>query len=772
MSQPKRNCCPSLYLFACFESRFYKFNKLDIFNRDLPETTIELSLQGADAVMFGQGAFAGIVDIRRISIKGAKLVVFRQFAAVSLNLLNLYLDVEDCDILRFEKSAFMSLKGPLSVTIQNCGTVSVEGLAFSWLLSMDVANVRELSLGAGSFSLEPTAANVGEHGPGMSVVLLDIIEHVELKNTTISEFAKSTFGSSLAKLLMVGVDIHAIRTGAFSANTYNVLSSQFALFILPRKLNFDILRILYLNPGFAIFDNVQSGAINTTVASVVILDSEFHTFMEKGFELTSWNKLQMERNSFDELPPNAIAAPGASIHELVFNDNEIETMHPGSLAFIGKAAANRKIQYSNNYYGQLCYCNVSQWLAKALGEESGEPYEAESYCTVNEFFARCFNVPEQNMLFKKFIDQVCSESPEIKCEQFKAKTEAGTIEIKNPRFPHKNFTSNALSDRDKKVIGIVIVSCLACVIVALLISLIRWMRRRGYCVNIKNFLISSNSCGSLCGRLCGCGTNMGHDNARSISQMSVNEYSERHRLNESRPQDLIQESSFQQEQTTVPTTDKFTQTLPEELTKELLDNLKEKLDNPENYVEAREAIEHLYELTKMTEEAPQIVAVTPTDVENIYELPFQATTARVGRNNKKMVSVGTKTPSLEQLLPLSPYYRQTALAHEYFEPQDLAVHLYAEIANSYRENRTLLGAIPDVIAEQAVPRGPYLRAVLQNSVTPFNSPAKSIASVMSSPLSTSTLKSNSSNSSAKMMNRPLPEKPSLGPGEGTSYKHG
>lgn len=487
--------------------------------------------------------------------------------------------------------------------------------------------------------------------------------------------------------------------------------------------------------------------------------------MEKGFELTSWNKLQMERNTFDELPPNAIAAPGASIHELVFNDNEIETMHPGSLAFIGKAAATRKIQYAHNYYGQSCHCNVSQWLAKALGEQSGEPYEAQSYCTVNEFFARCFNVPEQNMLFKKFIDEVCSESPEIKCEQFTAKTEAGLIEIKNPRFPHKNVDSDTLSDRDKKVIGIVIVSCLGCVIIAMLISLIRWMRRRGYCVTIKNVLISSNSCGALCSRLCVCGTNLGLDNARSISQISVNEYSERHRLNESRTQDLVQESSFQ-EQATVLTTDQFTQTLPEELTKELLDHLKEKLDNPENYVEAREAIEHLYELTKMTEEAPQIVAVTSNNTENIYELPFQATTAQIGRNNKEMVSVGTKAPSLEQLLPLSPYYRQTALAHEYFEPKDMAVHLYAEIANS--DIRTQLGAIPDVIAEQAVPRGPYLRAVLQNNGTPFNSPAKSIASVMSSPRSTSTLKSNSSNSSAKMMNRPLPEKPSLDPGEGPS----
>lgn len=94
--------------------QYFILQTLGIFNRDLPETTIELSVQGSDAVMFGQGAFAGIVDMRRIAVKGAKLVVFRQFAAVSLNPLNLFLDVEDCAVLRFEKSAFMSLKGKLS----------------------------------------------------------------------------------------------------------------------------------------------------------------------------------------------------------------------------------------------------------------------------------------------------------------------------------------------------------------------------------------------------------------------------------------------------------------------------------------------------------------------------------------------------------------------------------------------------------------------------------------------------------------------------------
>lgn len=53
--------------------------------------------------------------------------------------------------------------------IRNCDYVYLEGKVFSWLLFISIDNVRELRLGVGTFVLDPTAANVGEHGPGMSV---------------------------------------------------------------------------------------------------------------------------------------------------------------------------------------------------------------------------------------------------------------------------------------------------------------------------------------------------------------------------------------------------------------------------------------------------------------------------------------------------------------------------------------------------------------------------------------------------------------------------
>ncbi|CAH0684523.1 unnamed protein product [Chilo suppressalis] len=780
--------------------------KLNILEGDLPEMTSDLLLEGCEAITLGANSLSRLKDLRRVRLSGAQLVVLRRGTATNLNVVNAFLEIDNCHELRIEEKTFSNIRGPLTVTINNCDYVSMEGDAFSWLLKISISNAQNLSLSTGTFTLDPTAANVGEHGPGMSI---------ELRNATVPEFPANTFGSSAAEILMDSVVIGAVRAFAFSANTYNVVKATdcsfdyiegeaFAQNSLINSLQFHGCKLHHLRSkalqsavtkldiANSRFDFIEPGAINATVASVRIADSEFHTFMARGFELSSWNKLYMGHNKFDSMAANAIIAPTNIVHELFFVENEIESVATNSLGFIGQVYSSRyavNVVYKNNYYGVPCHCNISLWLAEAMGSPNGEPYETESYCTVDEFFARCFNEPEQNLLFKKFTDVVCSSELSIQCEKYKTKTGGKPTEIKNPRFPHKK-EEESLSDKDKKVIGIVIVTALGCVIIVMFISFIRCMKRRGYCTNIKIFLMSSNStCGSLCERLCVCGRNNGLDNALSISRFSVNEYSERRCLNEPRVQEIplvLTAPPVYSEEVATPMDDKATQTLPEELTKELLENLKEKLEDPENYVEAREMIEHLYELIKVEESCNTNNLTVSKAEENIYDLPFQNTTPRIGKNKKQMISIGTKTPSLDKLAPLSPYNRQTALAHEYFEPKDFAVHLYAEIANCDKEKRSLLGNIPDIV-EQVVPRGPYLRAIHAKNSSPGSSPqsssskspsSKSFSSISKTPISSPTNSfatspllspSTSSGSSGKMVNRPLPEKPvNLDAGEGTS----
>ncbi|XP_028171768.1 uncharacterized protein LOC114361052 [Ostrinia furnacalis] len=781
---------------------------LAIFSGNLPVETTDLVVTGYDDVSLEHGAFSSLNDLRLVRIAHSKLVVFRRGAAVDLTVVSAYVEVEHCSELRVEGKAFSNLRGPLSVTIRHCDRVSIEGDAFSWLLKLRITDVGTLVLSPGAFTLEPTAGNVGEHGPGMSI---------ELRRLTAPEIPSQAFGSSAAEIILESMVVTTIRSGAFSANTYNVISAtkcivsfiegeSFAQKSLINNLLFFDCRIqhmyqraiqsaiTYLNINHTRFNFIDTGAINSTVATVKIANSEFHKFLTRGIELSSWSNLFMEKLKFDALPEHAMIAHPTMVEEFVFADNEVEEVSKNSLEFVGKIIDNRfgyQGVYRNNYFGSPCSCNISLKIGEALGATPDGIYALESYCTVNEFFARCFNAPEQNIILRTFIEKVCHEKSAVQCEQYKKKSDIPT-EIKNPRFPHKH-EEDTLSERNKKVISIVIVTALVCVGTVMLISFGRWLKNRGCCARLRNIFTSLiSSCCAFFARICGCGRNSGLDNGRFVSELSVHEYSERRRLNEPRiPENMIVETILPGTGTPcldlTPMDDKTTQTLPEELTKELLENLKEKLEDPDNYVEAREMIEHLYELIKVEESCNSNTPIVMQTEENIYELPFQNTTPRIGKNKKQMISVGTRAPSLDKLLPLSPYNRQTALAHEYFEPKDFAVHLYAEIANCDKEKRTLLGIIPDIV-EQVVPRGPYLRAVREKNSSPstasspssksLNSIKKSpmtgpsgsqITSPLQSPSSMKSGKSTASNSSGKMMNRPLPEKPvSPDPGEGPS----
>lgn len=758
---------------------------------DIPKQTSNLVISGAYSLTFEANSLSELEDIRKIHLLECSTIILKKSAAVKLELVNGLLEIEDCDSLIIETNTFMHIEGPLTVNIRNCYRATLEGTAFSWLLEINISDIGELTLSDQSFMRDLSVPNT-KHGPDMKI---------ELRNVTIPNIPGQAFGHSAAKITMESVDVEVVSSAAFSGNTYSNVTAINCSFArieeesFSPKTQIDYLTFIgckvkeltskallsavsNLRISQCRFDKVETSAISATIVSVIMLNNEFHKFKERGLEFLSLNTLQMEGNTFDDLPSNAIIAPGASIHDLIFSNNEIETIHPDCLGFIGQTIQSNTVVYKGNYYGIPCYCNITQVLDDALGVSDSEVYVSETYCTVEEFTARCFNVPDQNMLLKQFLTGMCEADP-IKCQQYKSDTE-----IKNPRFPHKGTEEEGLSGRNKKVIGIVIVTILGCILVALLISFIKWMRHKGYCVNVKNFLISSNSsCGTFCDRLCVCGRTNSLDNARSISQLSVNEYSERHRLNEPRRRDMIQETALPETYVEEPVymDDKTTQTIPEELTKELLENLKLKLEDPENYVEAREMIEHLYELIKIDESCNTNTRIQKRE-ENIYDLPFQNTTPRIGKNKKQMISVGTRTPSLDQLLPLSPYNRQTALAHEYFEPKDFAVHLYAEIANNDREKRNILGAIPDVVAEQVIPRGPYLRAVREkmssaSPTSPYHGSSKTTAGGSSAMnpmhLSIKSNKSNTSNSSGKMLNRPLPEKPAtLDPGEGPSNQHG
>lgn len=91
--------------------RTVTFQKLDIFDGDLSESTTDLVIGGSEALMLGAGALSHLRDFRLLRVRGARLVVLRRGAAHDLNVVNAYIEIDSCDVLRVEERAFSNIRG-------------------------------------------------------------------------------------------------------------------------------------------------------------------------------------------------------------------------------------------------------------------------------------------------------------------------------------------------------------------------------------------------------------------------------------------------------------------------------------------------------------------------------------------------------------------------------------------------------------------------------------------------------------------------------------
>lgn len=524
---------------------------------------------------------------------------------------------------------------------------------------------------------------------------------------------------------------------------------------------------------FCSIRTVSEGAINLTAATVTITENEFGFIQTRGFDLQQWDHMRIESNFFYRMDPDSFVSPGQVNEnaEFRFIDNSMMNVTTGSLRFIGETrAVLPTVVYASNHFNQECMCDMGNWLRDVFGDKLTlvEMIMDNSFCsTRNPDIAHCLDrVSVGYMQMMNYTIALC-DPKKIKCKPSVTKNVSiVTNEIQNTKFQNRKNQQNDDEENvwDSKYLIIVISLTAIFVLLIVLLTTFLCARRRGYCVDVKNAIISSNNCCvSIFDRFFN--VRYGLDTARSISRLSINEYTESHRLNDTRTirieNGAIDTENLIDDPVTV--VDKSTQTLPEELTKELLESLREKLDDPDNYSEAREMIEHLYDLIKVEEccnanNTPTQGAVDEfrDDRDDLYDV-ISVPARRQGRNKATMVSVGTRTPSLDRLSPFSPYVRQTALCHEYFEPRDRAMHLYAELPGD---------ALPDLLGEGPSRPLSFLR-VIGERITEPGSGTIVPRGPPGPPSTASTAGTGGSARSARLANRPLPAKP-RDPGEGTS----
>lgn len=461
----------------------------------------------------------------------------------------------------------------------------------------------------------------------------------------------------------------------------NILSSEETI----NYINFYVYRI----------DELESGAISITVATVSFNNNEFHNVRNNAITFDKLNNIIIDFNSFQTLESSALSVKfTAPFREFSFSNNRLHDVDDNSLNFFASIPQNTKItRINNNFFQEKCRCNLDTWLTKVIGNKGAMTWALRSSnCIVDNLLQGCFSLPEGHLSIENYTKSVCSKNLHINCSKIESNVNPSSSppSIGPHVYPrHKGYFDVEMSNPDelaqeKRIIIIACVGAVIIIVIVIMTSGVLYVRKRGVCSKLSSGI--NNSWFSPTSGMTAA------TSARSISRLSVQEYTgfQPHPRpvnaeNQSETTHLEEVTESQNaESMYVYTENKATQTLPEQLTEEYLKELQIKLNNPDQFSEARNMIEHLYDLINVEESCNNNNEQRQTSSQCADNNAYDIIRPRLKRHKNSTVpsvTIGTKIPSLDKLVPQTMKNRPQIV--EYSEPRDRKYndqnHLYAEL---------------------------------------------------------------------------------------------
>ncbi|XP_014226309.1 uncharacterized protein LOC106652079 [Trichogramma pretiosum] len=681
----------------------------------IPENTAELEISNLYDFKIRANAFVNSAKLTRVHLADIKSLHIEKQAFHNLSSVDARLQLsgcKECD-LTIDSQAFKNARSPLTIDIERYRLVDIKPNAFSWLKEIGVRDVQNLRLSSNAFKFE--AAQLAEDGPTTKIMFQGI--------SNIQELPTAVFPSTLAEIRMDNVRIsYSIRKDAFCAmnimkvtvsnsSIYEIESGAFSDRTLIGSLEFvdvkiDIVRNEAFQAGanallidHSEIQNMEKNAIVMTVATATLSYTKFCDLRYGSIVFHQWNRIYIDNNSFYRIAADSIHAvfdvAKASSLEFSFSGNYIGEAEPNSLSFVGIAQTVSVARVGSNRFNRSCYCNIESWVRERVGSNASVTWIMDSsYCTVDKFLSNCYDLPDSYLGMRNYTQTICTPSDNIKCNEEPVNTHASSAAASPPSIgPHqypkrKGFFDVEMSDpeqleREKRIIIVACIVAVFSLVLMIFVFVALYMRRRGVCPKLSSGPLNPNTWFE---------PTSGMTAATSVSRLSVHEYTglqpETRILDMTSHEDpeVDLEAAAESSHSYSYQESKATQTLPEELTEEYLRELKEQLNDPQNYAQAKGMIEHLYDLIKV-EESCNNNNNNKTNAEN-GESYHNNTSRQIRRDasfagRQPSVTVGTKVPSLDKLITPSVARSAKPELADYCEPQDRQMadqnHLYAEL---------------------------------------------------------------------------------------------
>lgn len=364
--------------------------------------------------------------------------------------------------------------------------------------------------------------------------------------------------------------------------------------------------------------------MNSTVANAVISDNEVGYFRTAAFALNNWNKVNIDNNIIMHLNKRFLELPiNSDVYEYTFTGNEVYHAYEGAFHFL--PSLKRVLNFDNNSFNETCRCDIDKWLEGLFNDSDVVFVMDSSYCLITKPLSTCFELQEGLINMQNFSKLVCGEGEQIICEPYKGDTKVLDTTSKmliDTETEETNSNSFILG----LTLGALLIIAVAGTIVILLIRGGLWLKRKGYFRNIR-YNQNENS----------------NDDENTIVTVDRNDKLE----------------------------------MPEELTPELLQTLREQLDDPSTHNEAREMIERLYDMFIIDE---SYTNNRQDEEAHLYE--------ELGNLQSHNNLAATPAEKLEQLQASDNNENKPTLVGDYSEPNDAAVHLYSELKQNKVESKS------------------------------------------------------------------------------------
>ncbi|XP_025203959.1 uncharacterized protein LOC112600850 [Melanaphis sacchari] len=641
---------------------------------------LDLNSDGRCNLTVSYKTLAAFVGLRSFNVTGFDQVIIRSQGILAKNArTNFTVTISHVRQLFLDTNAFHPYVGTVDVLVEDCDVVRLGSEVVFKLQSFVFRRIGILDLSKNTFKNAATGSS---------------IKKMILEDLTANRLPSYAFYTSIDVLSITNCKFDTIERKAFPLNDIgNVTLTNVTVNLVESEAFQNSALINNLRMTRCIIHEMQNDAIMSAVQNIIIEESEFELMRTSA--VTMATKLTLYNNTFKRVDGRCFVLHNLHtvlVHGNTFNHTEAEAFYESTASSPETRSSTRSVLHisDNNFLRSVAdgkwlpaiqlqraafemnitgntfngSCGCAPWKFVAVTVVSNDngsmtdndngdtDFADRNYYRVNKVEAECANLTGaeiDHLRIAQFEEAAGCDLDDGAAFDLCVRDRVTAAQVRGVgKFPSLGDVLSPTAERGVITTVVLLVLCGFGAVCA--VSAVTWLNARGYFIKLRSLLTPNGGVGGGGG-----GTTCRTMSAHSLSRVSVHEYAELQRLKlggggiGSRGSDVgaVRVIIYQ---------DKGTQTVPEELTHEMLQNLRDKLDDPDDYAEARGIIEHLYDLIRVEETCCGSGGGGggwySTDGRGLDDMTSTVTTKSVTVDEgppRDVKSVGTGAPSLDRL---------------------------------------------------------------------------------------------------------------------------